>query len=188
MKIPNNYSMIYSEDKIQEAVVALGAQVNAWACSVWDETGKDVLALPVLRGGLFFFADLVRQVKVSIEVAPVKTWAYEVGQNAVHKPEVKIDLYAADVKDRAVLVVDDFCDSGRTLKALRSELEVSGAKAIRTVTLVKRLIDNPSYMPDWCGLEYCGDEWLVGYGLEDGERWRNLPSIYTIQSSNRESE
>lgn len=85
------------------------------------------------------------------------------------------------VKGRVVLVVDDVCDSGRTLEALERDLMERGAREVRTVVLIRRLLDRPSFVPCWIGFEYKGPEWFVGYGMDDGQRWRNLPAVHIIK-------
>jgi hypoxanthine phosphoribosyltransferase len=85
------------------------------------------------------------------------------------------------VKGRVVLVIDDICDSGGTLQELERYLIAAGAREVRTVVLIRRLLDRPTFVPCWVGFEFTGLEWFVGYGMEDGNRWRNLPAVYTIQ-------
>ena len=140
-----------------------------------------MVAIPVLRGGVYFFADLSRQISSSIEIAPVRTSAYDAGTNTARQ-EVTVDQFAdpVQIKGRVVLVVDDVCDSGRTLEQLERSLVERGAREVRTVVLVRRLLPRPTFVPCWVGLEYSGPEWFVGYGMDDNERYRNLPAVYTI--------
>jgi hypoxanthine phosphoribosyltransferase len=139
------------------------------------------LAIPVLRGGIFFFADLVRAINASVEIAPVRTEAYEAELNGQPRNEVQIYAEKLAVKGRVVLVVDDVCDSGRTLEELEKALMARGAREVRTVVLVRRLLDHPTFVPCWTGFQYEGPEWFVGYGMDDVERWRNLPGVYIIK-------
>jgi hypoxanthine phosphoribosyltransferase len=94
---------------------------------------------------------------------------------------VKIHSEGLAVKGRVVLVVDDLCDTGRTLEALEKELLERGAREVRSVVLIRRLLNKPTFVPCWVGFEYSGLEWFVGYGMDDGERWRNLPGVYIIR-------
>ena len=59
-----------------------------------------------------------------------------------------------------------------------------GAREVRSAVLIRRLINDPAYTPTWSAFDYGGEEWFVGYGMEDGERWRNLPGVYIIQPQN----
>lgn len=180
-RVPANFSCVYSQDDIAERIGELGREISDWCESVWLDSHTDVLVLPVLRGGIFFFADLVRCITTSIELAPVRARGYELGENGIQSEEVTVDVAGLAVKGRVVLVVDDVCDSGRTLEALEAKLLEIGAREVRTAVLVRRLLDTPSFVPCWVGFQYSGSEWLVGYGMDDNERWRNLPGVFVIK-------
>ena len=180
-RIPAHFSLLFSEREIASRIKALGTEISSWREGVWKDSHTDVLAVPVLRGGIFFFADLVRQVSGSIEVAPIRTEAYESGSNGKQKNEVAIWADRLAVKGRVVLLVDDVCDSGRTLEALEKALLERGAREVRTAVLIRRLLETPTFVPCWVGFQYEGPEWFVGYGMDDNERWRNLPGVYVIK-------
>lgn len=180
-RIPANFSCVFTEEQIAARVKTLGEEITGWCEGVWRDSHTDVLAVPVLRGGIFFFADLVRQLRASVEVAPIKAESYEAGANAVMRQEVGVYADTLAVKGRAVLLVDDVCDSGRTLEALEKALLAKGAREVRTAVLVRRLLDTPSFVPCWVGFQYQGPEWFVGYGMDDDGRWRNLPGVYIIK-------
>jgi hypoxanthine phosphoribosyltransferase len=179
--IPSHFKLQYSNEAISKRAQELGREMSGWTSSVYNATGKDVIALPVLRGGVFFFADLVRQIEGSVEMVPVQTWAYDTTQNGTQLDSVRVNTSAVAARGRSLLVIDDICDSGRTLAALKQELLKLGAAEVRTAVLIKRILDKPSFDPDWVGFNYNGPEWFVGYGMEDSDRWRNLPSIYVMQ-------
>jgi hypoxanthine phosphoribosyltransferase len=180
--IPNNFHLLYSKEDIAEQVSRLGKLISQWAQETWEESHTDIIAVPVLRGGIFFFADLVREIETSVEITPVRTWAYEVGQNAVQRDTIGMNLEGLAAKDRKVLLVDDICDSGKTLASLSDTLLSHGATEVRTAALIKRDVESCQFDPNWVGFEYKGPEWFVGYGMEDSERWRNLSDIYIIRS------
>lgn len=180
-QIPANFAIQYSANEIAIRIKALGAEIGQWCQRVWGESHTDVLVIPVLRGGVFFFADLVREFSTSIEIAPVRTEGYEAETSGVQKASVAVYADGLAVKGRVVLVVDDVCDSGRTLEALERDLMQRGAREVRTVVLIRRLLDRPSFVPCWIGFEYKGPEWFVGYGMDDGQRWRNLPAVHIIK-------
>jgi hypoxanthine phosphoribosyltransferase len=139
-----------------------------------------VVAIPVLRGGLFFFADLAREISSSIEIAPVRTSAYDSLNRQTGEVNVEDFADPLQIKGRVVLLVDDVCDSGRTLEQLEKALVSRGAREVRTIVMLRRLLPRPTFVPCWVGLEYEGPEWFVGYGMDDSERYRNLPDIYVI--------
>lgn len=180
LHIPANFQLQYSREQIASRVKELGAEIDQWCKSVWTESRTDVVAIPVLRGGVYFFADISREITSSIEIAPVRTSAYDAGTNAAK--EVTVEQFAdpVQIKGRVVLIVDDVCDSGRTLEQLEKALLERGAREVRSVVLIRRLLPRPTFVPCWVGLEYTGPEWFVGYGMDDSERYRNLPDVYTI--------
>lgn len=181
--LPANFKLQYTREDIDAAVRRLGQDITAWAHSVWEESHTDLVVIPVLRGGIFFFADLVRHIDASVEIAPVRTWVYDPRDNNSQHSEVRVSMEDVHVRGRSVLLVDDICDSGKTLKILTKAFSNAGALNVRSAVLVKRLMDKTTFDPDWTAFEYPGLEWMVGYGMDDCNRWRNLPSIYIIQQS-----
>lgn len=178
--MPEHFKLQYDSAAIAEAVARIGKEVSAWAHKVRVDTGSDLLAIPVLRGGIFFFADLVRRVDCSIEVAPARAWAYETTQFATQREKIGLNIDGVPSTNRSILIIDDICDSGRTMKALTESFKEAGAREVRTACLIRRVFDKQVFAPDWVGFEYSGTEWFVGYGMEDRERWRNLSSIYVM--------
>jgi hypoxanthine phosphoribosyltransferase len=185
--IPSHLKPLYTAEMIRSRTAELGASISVWAEEVWKTSHTDLLAIPVLRGGIFFYADLVRQIRTSVEIAPARTWAYE--QKAEddapeRKPNelasVQVDLGSVPARGRSVLVVDDICDSGRSLAVLSAALKDAGAREVKAAVLVTRKVENQAYAPAWSGFDYAGKEWIVGYGMDDSERWRNLPGVFII--------
>ena len=183
MNIPKNFQLCYSSTQISKTVNQLGADISKWTEKIWEDSHSDIVAVPILRGGIFFFADLVRAVQGSVEIAPVKAWGYVEGENAKLNDHVQVDVGSIPAKGRRVLLVDDICDSGRTLYALKEKLLGAGALEVRSAVLIKRETEENKFAPDWVGFVYSGPEWFVGYGMEDSERWRNLNSVYLIKQS-----
>lgn len=181
--VPANFQLQYKREEIDAAVHRMGGEITTWAKQVWQESHSDVVAIPVLRGGIFFFADVVRQIDASVEIAPIRTWVYESVENNVQREEARVSLEGVHVRGRSVLLVDDICDSGKTLKLLTKMLYEQGALEVKSAVLVKRILKEETFNPDWIGFSYHGSEWMVGYGMEDCNRWRNLQSIYVIRQS-----
>lgn len=176
--LPQDLRLEYSAEAIQQSVQRIGREVSAWAQQVAQRNDEDILAVPVLRGGIFFFADLVREVTHSVEIAPARAWAYESDQT--QKSEIGLQFDAEMVEGRSVLIVDDICDSGRTLAKLCSAVLEAGAREVKSTALIKRMLSTPTFDPTWVGLTYEGPEWFVGYGMDAHEKWRNLRSIYVM--------
>src|SRR5687768_15311755 len=106
---PSNFKLLYSREEIGKAVERVGTEIDAWARATWDDSHTDILAIPILRGGLFFFSDLVREIQHSVEIAPARTWAYEDTENNVQRSQVRVNIESVPAKGRNVLLVDDIC-------------------------------------------------------------------------------
>ena len=91
-----------------------------------------------------------------------------------------IHLDGTNPQGRSVILMDDVCDSGKTLAALKSRLLEVGAVEVRSAVLIKRVLEQPTFEPDYVGFRYSGKEWFVGYGMDDRSRWRNLGSIFVV--------
>ena len=184
--LPVQYQSLYGPNEIAATVDKMGQEISLWAAEAWRSGHTDILTIPVLSGGIFFFTDLVRRISYSVEIAPARAWAYE---ETPHQQRVTLEVNIQHVpaKGRSVLLVDDICDSGRTLKVLSEMLLEAGALTVKSAVLVKRELGKQTFAPDWVGFHYQGPEWLVGYGMDNNDRWRNLPGIYVIRQSEQES-
>lgn len=183
MQIPKHFQLQYSEEQIASRIKELGADISVWCQSVWEQSHTDIIAIPVLRGGLFFFADLVRKLDYSVEIAPAQSWGYELAPGD-QRSKIDIAIDKVPARGRSVLIVDDICDSGRTLAALSKGLLEKGAHEVKSVVLIKRELEEETFDPNWVGFSYTGEEWFVGYGMEDTERFRNLPAVHLIKKPN----
>lgn len=178
--LPPHFKLLYSREEIAAEVKRLGADISAWAADVWRASQTDVVAIPVLGGAIFFFADLVREISRSVMIAPARAQGYNTASN-VQRDKLEISIERVPCKGRSVLLVDDICDSGRTLGVLTKKLSEAGALEVRSAVLLRRELPTETFTPNWVGFSYSGTEWLVGYGMDDADRWRNLPSIYIIR-------
>lgn len=184
-KVPSNFHPAFNAGQIAERTDLLGREIGEWARGVQERTAADVLAVPVLRGAVFFFCDLVRKMGTSVEMAPIKTCGYDPSKN-MPADEIMIDLEDVAAERRSVLLIDDVCDSGRTLKKVQDAFVKAGAHEVKTAVLIRRVIENPPMIPDWVGFEYKDPYWFVGYGMDDCDRWRNLPDVYIIKPSEKQ--
>jgi hypoxanthine phosphoribosyltransferase len=183
-ELPDNYQLEYPASVIAERVAQLGNAMTEWAARCTAETGRDVIAVPVLRGGIFFFSDLVRAISASVEIVPLRTAAYRDNHEQLENVSVNGDLSL--VRGRHVLLVDEICESGRTFEKLHLVMNEAGAVETRSAVLVLRVSEKQLWRPTWVGFEHPGTAWLVGYGMDDRDRWRNLPSIYSIPPGQKE--
>lgn len=163
-------SILYSEEEIQQKVAELGEAISR------DYAGRNPLVICVLKGAFIFMADLVKKLTIPLEIDFMAVSSY--GQSTKSSGVVKIikDL-DVPVEGRHVLIVEDIIDSGLTLSYLIDVLERRNALSISVVTLfdkpARRTVD---LVPDYKGFTL-PDEFVVGYGLDYAERYRNLPFI-----------
>jgi len=175
-RLPANYKPLYTEKQIAAAISKLGREITAYAEAQDDQ----VLAMCVLRGGMMFFSDLVRKIDCSVELTLCRAKSYSSEDNAQTK-EVKLQFDLDEFQDRRILLIDDICDSGRTLKELEATLIARGAGEVCSAGLVHRNIEGSNFSPTWAGFEFDGEQWLVGYGMEDKNLYANLPAVYTLE-------
>ncbi|MFP4281073.1 MAG: phosphoribosyltransferase [Opitutales bacterium] len=179
-EIPSNFEQLHDAEALQGHVECLARPIEQWAAGILAETGRPVLALCILRGAVHFFSDLVKACRVSIEPAFCRTWSYSSEENA-QLGTIRTDFLGSDFTGRDVLLVDDICDTGHTLRHLVESLTGEhGARSVKSTTLIYRERPDSVFRPDWHALAYSGGEWLVGYGMEDRNRYMNYPALYRL--------
>lgn len=165
--------VLVAEEDIRRRVDELGKEIMR------DYAGKQPIAVCVLRGAIPFYADLIRRIDLPVTVDTITVSSYGSG-TVSGKLKVITDMRTS-VEGRDVLVVDDIIDSGRTSVALIEMLKERGAKSVRTCAL----LDKPSRRVVDIKGDYVGfaipDEFVVGYGLDWNEKFRNLPHVYTLK-------
>jgi hypoxanthine phosphoribosyltransferase len=144
--------------------------------------GRRPLFLGVMNGALFFLADLVRAVRLDVEISCVRLDSYT-GAHSTGQVRGLDDADLSDaVRGREVLIVDDILDTGRTLHALVTRLELLGAADVKICVLLDK--QRSREMParaDWAGFPIA-DEFVVGYGLDYNGRHRQLRDIFTLDA------
>ena len=177
--LPKEFEICFTREQIAARVSELAEEIIPWVQNAEKRTGQPALLVCVLRGAVFFFADLLREIPISVEPAFCRTWAYTTDSQLMDK--IKISNEDLEVRGRAVLIVDDICDSGATLEALQAMYSNQGAVEVRSVVAVHRQIAQARHNPAWAAFLYTGSEWFVGYGMDSGEKFRNLADIYRIR-------
>ncbi len=165
---------LYSEEQIQERVKALGAVVSR------DYEDKNPLVVGILKGAIPFLADLVRAMDIYMEMDFMDVSSY--GNATVSSGEVRIlkDLSTV-VEGRHIIIVEDIIDSGRTLKYLVELLKHRKAASVKIVTMLDKPEGRVVEMEaDYIGFEV-PNEFVVGYGLDYAERYRNMPYIGVLK-------
>ncbi len=166
--------VLYSEEEIRDIVTSLGAQISE------DYKDKNLLMVSVLKGSVVFMSDLMRAVTIPCEIDFMSVSSY--GNKTKSSGTVRIlkDL-DRDISGYDVLLVEDILDSGKTLNYLMELLYARNPASIRICTLFdkpdRREVD---IYADYRGL-FVPDEFIVGYGLDFSEKYRNLPYIGVLK-------
>ena len=164
----------YSEDDIAARVRAMGDEIT----SAYPP-GEEVLVLGLLKGSFIFLADLVRHIQRPVQVDFLVASSY--GSGTVSSGDVKL-VYDPDaqIAGRHLLLVEDIVDSGNTMNRLIPILEKRGPKTLEIVALLhKHVAPNLVKEPRWVGFD-APPEFLIGYGLDHSEKYRNLPFIASL--------
>ncbi len=166
--------ILLSREQIAQRVKELGE------CIRRDFEGKKPLMVCILKGSVVFFSDLIRSVDMPLEIEFMTASSY--GSATVSSGEVKV-VGALDekIRDRHVILVEDIIDSGRTIAYIKADMLNKGVKSLTVCTL----LDKPSrrvsdVQPDYTGFEV-PDAFVVGYGLDYNEHYRNLPYIGVLK-------
>ena len=162
--------VLFSEEQLRQRVEELAAQITA------DYQGKQPLLVSVLRGSFVFMADLTRRIDLPCTVDFMSVSSYGSGTKSSGQVQITKDL-SDDIEGRDVIVVEDILDSGNTLFYLLQILQARAPASIRLCTL----LDKPERRVKPVSAHYSGftipDAFVVGYGLDYAERYRNLPYI-----------
>jgi hypoxanthine phosphoribosyltransferase len=176
-KLPPDISkVLFSEEQIHEAVRRIGAEIAR------DYAGKPLLLVTVLKGAFIFMADLVRAIEDRVEIDFMAVSSY--GAEAKSSGIVRIikDLNAP-LDGRHVIIVEDILDSGLTLTDLLKNLKSRNPLSVEVATLLfKEGKQQTDIDCKYVGL-ICPDEFVVGYGLDYNENYRNLPFIGVLDQS-----
>lgn len=166
--------VVFSEEQLQARVKELGEQISR------DYAGKCPLVICVLKGAFIFMADLVKNVTVPLELDFMAVSSYGASTKSSGVVRILKDLDVS-VEGRDVLIVEDIIDTGLTLSYLIEVLQGRKANSIRVVTL----FDKPARRTADMEADYRGfvlpDEFIVGYGLDFAEKYRNLPYIGVLK-------
>ena len=169
-----NLKVLLSAEQIQERVHELGAELTR------DYAGRNPLVLCVLKGAIVFISDLVRAMDMQLGLEFMAISSYGTGTRSSGEVKIIKDL-DVPVAQRDLLVVEDIVDTGLTLSYLLGNLHARGARSVKLIAL----LDKPSRRQREVKIDYLGftipDEFVVGYGLDYAERYRNLPYIGIVK-------
>ena len=166
--------VLFTEEQLQARVAEIAAQIDR------DYAGKQPLLVSVLRGSFVFMADLVRRITLPCTVDFMAVSSYGSGTTSSGQVKIVKDL-SEQIEGKDVIVVEDILDSGNTLSYLLKLLEARHPASIRLCTL----LDKPERRTKPVAVQYSGftipDEFVVGYGLDYDEKYRNLPYIGSLK-------
>jgi hypoxanthine phosphoribosyltransferase len=166
---------LFTKREIKKRVKELGKTITRLF-----KNKKNILIVPLLEGGTIFAADLIREINLQLQVKSFKVSSYHGGIKSTGK--LKMDLSELpECKGMHVIIVDDIYDTGLTLWSLRNAFLTAGAETATTCVLLNKMLTPHSKWPrpDLFGFEI-GSEFVIGYGLDYGEVYRNLPYIAVL--------
>ena len=166
--------VLYSEEELAKRIEELGKIITT------DYEGKNLLVVGILKGSDIFMSDLVRKINLPIKLDFMMVSSY--GNSTESSGVVKImkDL-ENNISDQHVLIVEDIIDSGLTLNYLKAMLETRNPQSVKICTLLDKPARRKAPVPvDYVGFEV-PDEFIVGYGIDYAEKYRNLPSIGVLK-------
>ncbi|ACV21272.1 Hypoxanthine-guanine phosphoribosyltransferase [Slackia heliotrinireducens] len=176
--------ILFSEDDIQTCVKEMGARITEdYAQVAYDKTPDglpSVLVLSVLRGAAIFMTDLVRAIDLPLETEYMVVSSYGAGTTSSGVVRILKDI-TSSVEGRHVIIAEDVLDSGLTLKSLIRIIESRNPASVKVAAMIRK--ENPKQADielAYTGFE-CPNEFIVGYGLDYAENYRNLPYIGVLK-------
>ena len=167
-------TVLVSEEQLKAKVAELGAQISR------DYAGKNLVLVSILKGSVVFMADLMRAVSIPCNIDFMVVSSYGAGTSSSGQVEIKKDI-SSSIEDYHVIIVEDILDSGNTLYYLLDVLKLRKAASIRICTL----LDKPERRAKPIQADYTGfvvpDAFVVGYGLDYNQQYRNLPYIGVLK-------
>ena len=165
---------LIGRDELEKRVAELGARITE------DYRGKDVLMVGILKGAVVFFSDLIRHVDIPVAIDFMAISSYGSATKSSGVVRILKDLDNA-ISGRHVIIVEDIVDTGKTLAFLKETLLARGAASLKICTL----LDKPDRRQVEIAADYFGfvipNEFVVGYGLDYAEKYRNLPDIGVLK-------
>ncbi len=171
---PDLKSILISEEELKTIVKKTAQKINE------DYKDEEIIMVVILRGSMVFAADLIRRLKMPVKLEFMQASSYGSGTSSSGFINIKRDL-DVDITDKNILIIEDIIDSGNTLFRLKNVLESRNPKSCKICTL----LDKPDRRVTEVDVTYIGkvipDEFVVGYGLDYNEYYRNLPYIGVLK-------
>lgn len=162
--------VLFDQDRIHDAAKRLGKQITQ------DYAGKKPVVLSVLKGAYLWTADLLREVDLYLDLEFINVSSYHGGVSSTNEITLVTDI-RSDIKGRDVIILEDIVDTGQSLLFMKELLAKRGASSIKVATLLdKKAGRKVSIEADYVGFDV-RNEFVVGYGLDYQELYRNLPYV-----------
>ena len=169
-----NLEQLITRDQIQQRISELGAEISR------DYAGRNPLLIGVLKGACLFLSDLMRAIEVPLALEFIAISSYGSATRTSGEVRILKDL-DVPIEGRHILVVEDIVDTGLTLSYLLANLKSRGAASVKLAALLDKHQRREREVPiDYLGFKI-PDEFVVGYGLDFAERYRNLPFIAVLK-------
>ena len=165
--------ILVGKDELDEITTRLAKTIE----KDYTDSKKPLILIVILKGSMPFASDLMKKINLPLEIEFMKVSSYGAGTKNSGEIKIHLDLMRENLEQYDLLVIEDIVDSGRTLSRLTQLLKNRNASSVHTCTL----LDKPSrrevpFTPDYCG-KVIEDEFVIGYGLDYNEKYRNLPYV-----------
>ena len=169
-----NRKILFSRERIATEVRRIGQEISL------DYGDQEIMLVGVLKGSFLFIADLIREIETPTVVDFVRLASYGSGTQTSGIIEFRKEL-EMPIRDRDVIIIEDIVDSGYTLECLYNKLLLQQPRSLKICTLIdKRARREVEIEADYVGISM-DDGFIIGYGLDHDERYRNLPDIYLVE-------
>ena len=170
----NNIEVLFDEKTINNRVKELAKEIEK------EYNNEEVVFICTLKGAVFFACDLLKNYKGDARLEFLRVSSYH-GKETTGKIELNLSINEDNIKDKNVVIIEDIVDTGYTLSFLKDYLNKMNPKSLKVCTLldkkIKRVVD---IKPDYYGFDI-GNEFVIGYGLDYNQKYRNLPYIGIIK-------
>jgi len=164
---------LLSREQIASIVKDLADQISK------DYRDKELILVCILKGAFMFLSDLIRHLQIPVKIDFVRLASYGAGMKTSGRIEITKDI-ETPIEEKDVLIIEDIIDSGRTLQFLKDRLALSNPRSIKICALLdKKSRREVTIEADYLGKEV-DDVFVVGYGIDFNETYRNLPEIYYV--------
>lgn len=170
-------SVLVSAEEITEIARRIGGEINL----AYRDSNRPLVLVVILKGSMMFASELMKYIELPVELDFMKVSSYGSGTKSSGLINIQLDLSRKEISDSDLLIVEDIVDSGRTLSRLTELFRQRGVHSVRTVAM----LDKPSrrevrFVPDYVGCKI-PDEFVVGFGLDYDEKYRNLPYVGVLK-------